>query len=441
MAGNDIIGMSALELAATIKDGRASSVEVVSAHLDQIDKVNPALNAVVQISREALAEAAEADRILASGGDVGPLHGVPFTVKDWIETKGLICAAGIEERKDFKPKRDATVVVRMRAAGAILLGKTKTGSTADLYPAPKNPHNLAHSPGSSSSGEVAIIASQGSPIGLGSDSGGSLRWPAHCCGVTTLKPTSGLVPGTGHVPPTIALSDPRTAIGPFARSVADLAAVLKVIAGEDGKDASTLPVPLQDMAGVVPTSLRVACFMEFEGARPDAATLNAVREATRALHEAGASVIDVTPPRIEEALKITQAYWARPESGSARNWAPWGKSTLSADEVEQSLFEWDRLRRAFTGFMADFDLIICPTGETAAPLRTEPIAQDYIYTLPFSLTGYPVAVVRMGTSDEGLPIGVQVVAKPFRDHIALAGAGLLERHTGQWAPPAIAASQ
>lgn len=441
IAGNDLIGISALELAATIKGGRASSVEVVSAHLDQVSRVNPTLKAVVQISARALEDAAIADQVLASGADIGPLHGVPFTVKDWIETKDLICAAGMDDRRDRLPKRDATVVARMRAAGAILLGKTKPGSTEDIYPAPNNPHNLAHTPGSSSSGEAAIIAALGSPLGLGSDSGGSLRWPAHCCGVAALKPTSGLVPNTGHIPPIVALSDPRTVIGPFARTVADLETTLKVISGEDGKDASTLPVALGSMDDISISSLRIACFTSFEGASPDAATVSALEDARHAVEACGATVIEAIPPRIDEALGITQAYWSRPESGSLKTWAPWGQSTLSADAIERSLFEWDRLRRAFTEFMADFDLVICPTGETAAPTRSEALAQDYIYTLPFSLTGQPVAVVRMGTSPGGLPIGIQIAAKPFRDPIALAGARVLERRAGPWAAPKIAAAE
>lgn len=441
MDANDLTTLSALDLANIIRSGGASALEVVTAHMDRIDGVNPHIHAVVQISEVAREEARRADEAMARGGAIGPLHGVPFTVKDWIETKGLVCDAGHEARRDFVPREDATVVARMRAAGAILLGKTKTGSTADLHPAPQNPFNSAHTPGASSSGEVAIIASGGSPLGLGSDSGGSLRWPAHCCGVATLKPTSGLVPGTGHVPPTIALSDPRTVIGPFARSVDDLTTVLKVIAGEDGRDASTLPVPLGDPGSVSPGSLRVGWFTEFEGAVPDDATLDATEEAVKAFEATGASLTRTVPPRIDEAMRITKAYWARPESNSANRWAPWGKSTLSADEVERSLFEWDRLRRAFTQFMSDFDLVICPTAATPAPARTEALAEDYVYTLPFSLTGQPVAVVRMGTSGNGLPIGVQVAARPFRDHFALAGASLLERHAGAFPPPPIETEQ
>src|SRR5262249_54202355 len=156
----------------------------------------------------------------------------------------------------YVPKHDATVVARLRAAGAILLGKTKPGSTADVYPAPHNPYDLTRTPGGSSSGEAALIAACGSPLGLGSDSGGSIRWPAHCCGVAGLKPTNGLVPSTGHVPPISALADPRTTIVPIARAVEDLVLTLPLIAGVDWRDASVAPMPLGDASAVDVRSLR-----------------------------------------------------------------------------------------------------------------------------------------------------------------------------------------
>jgi amidase len=377
------LDLSATALAAAIRDGTITSFEVVSAHLRWIERVNPHICAMVELSRTALDEAKRADDILDRGKAVGRLHGVPFTVKDGIETKGLVCAAAHEQRRTYVPDRDATVVARMRAAGAILLRKTKPGSTADVHPAPKNPFNPAHTPGASSSGEAAIVAARGSPLGIGSDSGSSLRWPAHCCGVAALKPTNGLVPLTGHFPPIIAQSDPRTVIGPMARTVA------------------------------------------------------AVADAVEALRAHGANVTEDRPARIEEALAITRAYWARPESMSEQTWRPWGKSTLSADDVERSLFEWHRLRAAFTRFMQAYDLMVCPV---AAPGRNESAAEDYVFTLPFSLTGYPCAVVRAGTSGDGLPIGVQIAAKPFRDHVALAAASLVESLTGRWPAPSFTES-
>jgi amidase len=431
----DPIDLSATELASAIRARTLSSVEVVTAHLRQIERVNPHIHAVVALSETALDDAQRADAALAGSDVVGPLHGVPFTVKDWIETKGLVCAAGYQERASYVPAADATVVARMRAAGAILLGKTKPGSGADLHPAPKNPFDADHTPGASSSGEAAIIAARGSPLGIGSDSGGSLRWPAHCCGVATLKPTSGVVPLTGHFPPIIALTDPRTVIGPLARTVADLAVTLPIIAGEDGNDPSVVPVALGDVSGVEPRAFRVAWFTAFDGARPDAPTVAAVEDAVGALRERGATLTAATPPRIDESLAITKAYWARPESMSERSWKPWGQSTLSADEIERSLFEWHRLRQALARFMRSYDVIVCPVAPTAAPRRNKAEAEDYVYTLPFSLTGYPVVVVRMGTSEDGLPIGVQVVAKPFREHVALAAAAVLEAFSGRWPAP------
>ena len=426
---------SASMLARAIRAKQVSSVEVVTAHLRRIEVVNPRLNAVVQQSETALDEARAADDSLTRGEEVGPLHGVPFTVKDWIETTGVICAAGWDERRTHVPKRDATAVARMRAAGGILLGKTKPGSRADVYPAPHNPYDLARTPGGSSSGEAAIVAACGSPLGLGSDSGGSIRSPAHCCGVAGLKPTNGLVPNTGHVPSISALADPRTVIGPLARSVDDLALTLRIIAGVDGYDASVVPMPLGDLASVDIATLRVAHFSEFDGAAASAEVTVTVAAAVDVLARAGASTRAAVPPRIEESLGITRAYWARPESMSWKTWQPDKASTLSADDVERSLFEWDRLRRAFLGFMKNVDVIVCPVAPSVAPADYR--AENYIYTLPFSLTGYPCVVVRAGASNEGMPIGVQIVARPWCDHVALACARIIEQELGGWQPCAI----
>ncbi|MGA9343452.1 MAG: amidase [Rhodanobacteraceae bacterium] len=432
---------SALALAGAIRTKEISVVEAVEAYLARIATVNPRLNAIVQQSDTVLAEARAADDALARNAKVGPLHGVPFTVKDWIETVGLICAAGHEARRTYVPKRDATVVSRMRAAGAILLGKTKPGATADVYPAPRNPYDLARTTGGSSSGEAALIAACGSPLGLGSDSGGSIRWPAHCCGVAGLKPTNGRVPNTGHVPPIAALADPRTVIGPLARSVDDLALTLPVIAGMDWHDASVVPMHLSDPASVDMRSLAIAHFTEFPGANAAADVTATVAAVVEVLAQAGASTCAATPPRIDESLGITRAYWSRPESISLKTWRPDKASRLSADDIERSLFEWDRLRRAFLEFMADVDVIVCPVAGSAAPAAGDYTEADYLYTLPFSLTGYPCVVVRAGTSRDGLPIGVQIVARPWCDHVALACGRIVERALGGWRPAPIEMQQ
>jgi amidase len=221
-------------------------------------------------------------------------------------------------------------------------------------------------------------------------------------------------------------------IGPIARSVDDLALALSLIAGDDGHDASVVPMPLGTMASVDLGALRVAHFVAFDGAQPSAEVVAAVGTAVVALQERGARTVAACPPRIEEALAISRAYWARTESASLQQWCPSRSSTFGADDVARSTFEWDRLRRCFLQFMQPFDLIVCPAAADAAPARAQALDTDFIYTLPFSLTGYPCVVVRAGTSAEGLPIGVQIVARPWQDHVALAAARLIEQTLGGW---------
>jgi amidase len=424
-----VLALTAVQLAAAIANREISSREAVGAHLARIEAVNPELRAVVQLRREegALRDAAAADEALARGDASGPLHGVPFTVKDWIETNDLPCAANVEERRDYLPRHDATVVARLRAAGAILVGKTKPGLDDAVYPRARNPIDHSRSAGGSSGGEAAIVAAHGSPFGLGSDSGGSLRWPAHCCGVATIRPTAGRVPNTGHFPRINPTADPRTVIGPITRSVKDLEIVLRIISGPDGIDTAVHPVPLQAVATVDPASLRVAAFTNFPGAVPSAATVRAVEATAAALAAAGARVVRATPPRLEESLPLTQAYWRRPESSSWSEWIPGFRSTLSADDVERSLFEWDRFRRSMLAFMRDVDVIVCPVAVDAAPPFDAAVpVETWLYMLPFSLTGYPVVTLPAGRSDEGLPVGVQVAARPWEDHVALAAAAVVE---------------
>jgi amidase len=325
----------------------------------------------------------------------------------------------------------------MRRAGGIMLGKTVDLRDTKVYGNVYNPHDVARTPGGSSSGEAAIIAAGGSPVGLGSDSGGSIRYPAHCCGVAGLKPTTGRVPLTGHFPRIGALSDPRTTIGPLARSVEDLALALEIIAGPDGVDPSVAPVPLDDWRNVEARGLRIATFTSFEGASCDEATERAVGDAARALESAGAVVEDAVPPRIEESLSITRRYWARPSSSTWNQWQTGGRtSTLSADEVERSIFEWERLQRAFAGFMQQYDAIVCPASPTAAISHADDNTDEvFVYMVPFSLTGQPAVVVRAGTSNDGLPIGVQIIARKWRDDVALALAGVVEEALGGWPEP------
>ncbi|HAJ35472.1 MAG TPA: amidase [Chloroflexi bacterium] len=428
----DLIFLSAAQLATLIRQRAVSAEEVMLAHLARIDDVNPRLNAIVQSSpAQALARARAADASAARGEWWGPLHGVPFTVKDWIETHDLVCTAGYASRQGYVPSADATVVARLRQAGAILLGKTNAVSGNEVYGLTNNPYNLAYSPAGSSSGEAAIIAAGGSPIGLGSDSGGSIRQPAHNCGIAGLKPTTGRVPLTGHYPRINVMNDPRTVIGPLARYVEDLALVLPIIQGIDWQDASVIPMPLAEWRLVRLAGLRVAFYTDYQEITPPAEVVHTVHKAVQALADAGMSVSERTPPLVEHTYQITRDYWNRPEPESWEVWDAGETTTLSSLEVEQHLFLWDRLRRALIAFMADYDVILTPAAQ--APARPHDADPGHIaYTLTYSLVGYPAVVVRCGTAPDGMPIGVQVVARPWRDDVALAVAAWLEQACGGW---------
>jgi amidase len=428
-----LLTLGAVQLARLIRDREVSSREVVETHLQRIDQVNGHLNAVIQLDVEsALRSAVDADDVLSRGGKPGPFHGVPFTVKDWIEASGLICAAGMQECRTFIPQRDATVVARMKSAGAILLGKTNVVSGQPVYPRPNNPHDLNRTPGSSSSGEAAIVAAGGSPLGLASDSGGSIRVPAHFCGVVGYRPSTGLVPLTGHYPRIGPLSDPRTSIGPITRRVEDLYAILRTICGPDGIDPSVVPVPVTDTGTVDLAALRVAWFTAIEGAYPTSRTVAAVESAARALRDRGACVQESRPPDIDRSLGITQSYWARVRSISWKGWTPGEKSKLSGDETERSIFEWERFQRAILAFMRDFDVVITPAAAGPAFSHREMVGDDYVYALPWSLTGQPAIVLPCSIDSENMPIGVQVVSRRWRDDVAIGVAKVLEESFGGW---------
>jgi amidase len=425
----DIIGAPAGWMARAIRTKKVSSLEVVRAHLEHIHTVNPRLNAVVFATGEsALKQARAADRKNKGKAVLGPLHGVPFTAKDIFDTEGLPTTAGLRMLRSNIPDRDATVVARMRGAGAILIGKTlcppggvDSDSWNSLHGGTRNPYDIARSPGASSSGEAAIIAAGGSPAGLGSDSGGSIRMPAHYCGIAALKPTTGLVPSTGAYALPGGLSDPRSQVGPMARFVSDLALMLPVLVGPDGIDSGVVPVPLAKRTPKL-RGLKVAWYADDGIARPTPAIAAVVRSASRALADAGCVVTEARPPALHEAHQVTLGYW--------------GDKRMSHDRLFR---RWDAFRTEMLGFMSGFDLILSPVAPDIAPLyRSKVVAPNmYSYTSPYSLSGNPCVVVRAGTSHEGLPIGVQVVGRNWQDDVALRAAYAIERALGGWRPASV----
>ena len=457
---DDLCFASASWLAAAIRRGDVSSVEVVDACRQRIEQVNPRLNAVVRLTDDAPDRARQADAERAKGIIRGPLHGVPFTIKDSLDTAGVVTTAGTVGWRDRVPARDATVVARLKAAGGILLGKTNTPEFTwsdetdnDVFGRTSNPYDLDRTPGGSSGGPAAIVAAGGSPFDIGSDTGDSIRQPAHVCGIAGLKPTSGRVPRTGHWPGYEGLFESFTQLGPMARRVEDLELLLPIIAGPDGEDPHVAPAPLGDPNAIAIGGLRVVTFTDNGMRTPTSETIAAVEAGARALAAGGAVVRQEVPPLLDEAweawdglIKADGFAWLRrlinaagtPGWGSyaTRDWISPGEP-LPGDELTALIERADAIRAQLLRWVQDVDLIVCPVmpqpairhGESSAPWFGD------TYSDVHNLTGWPAVVVRGGTSAEGLPIGVQLVAPPWREDVALAGARLVEAASGGWQPP------
>lgn len=454
----DLIFSSATEIARRIREREVSSAEVVEAHLRRIARVNPALNAVVTLAEDAREQARKADAALAAGKLRGPLHGVPMTIKDSFDSAGVRSTWGTVGRRDFVPDTDATVVARMKAAGAVLLGKTNTSeftlsffTNNRIFGPTYNPYDTERMSGGSSGGAAAIVAAGGSPIDLGTDTGGSVRLPAHFCGIAGIRPTSGRVPRTGHAVPFGGLADLLTQVGPLARRVEDLALALSVISGPDGVDPYVIPMPLGDYRQVELSGLRVAYFTDNGVAAPTPETVACVERVAGALAGTGCRVEESRPPGMEQSfgllrgllgatgragLKLALERAGTPLSETGLSFVH-SAQALDPLELELLLERVDRFRSQALAWFQPYDLLIAPVNAgPALPVGEieEKIAR-FTYTMTHNLTGWPSAVARVGASPEGLPIGVQLTAHPWREDIALAGAAHAESVFGGWQRP------
>lgn len=431
--------LSAVQQARLISGGDVSSEEVVRAHLDQIGRVNPVLNAAIEILREsALAAARDVDLKRARGERLRPLEGVPFSVKDSIEVEGTICSAGtLGFRNSPRSKRDATLVARLRSAGAIPIARTNVPdllfafeSDNLLFGRTNNPYDPTRTSGGSSGGEAALIAACGSTFGLGSDAAGSVRVPAHFCGIASLKPTSGRLSRTGHVPPAGGWLEMLWQIGPMARWVEDLDAVMRAVCGPDSEERTVVPMPYRDPAQVRTSDLRILRYEDIRDPR-----LSHHRAYELEMKILGADGGDglrgfLSGIGSTETHALLEGWLSKLEqhrtdaNGFARYWQ-----------------ELDEFRNGMFALLRDYDAIISPVCEhTALPHGTsirDDIFPGFGYTMIHNLTGWPAAVVRNGTSPEGLPVGVQIAAAPWREDIVLALARSIEGQSGGWQPPAL----
>ena len=456
--GAEIYYADAVEIAALIREKKLSPVEVLEAHLERIDRINEGLNAVVCLEDRALERARRAEEALGRGESWGPLHGVPFTVKDCFDTEGLRTTRGSLLFEDYVPDRDAVVVRRLKEAGGILVGHTnmpefafwwETGNR--VYGRTVNPWNEERTCGGSTGGEAAALAAGLTPLGMGSDVGGSIRQPAHYCGIVGLKATHGRIPTSGHWPEVMLRF---MHVGPMARSVRDVALALQVLAGPDGSDPYAVPVPIPDLEQLdreLP-ALRVGFCGEGPFAPVDLAVQQAVAEAAVAFEEIGCVVEEVDLKAWEEwpAQEISMSFFSGEGSAYLERFYKGREDELtwylqrrlslpspSMLDFVESIENTENLRRDLTRYFADHELLLCPTSPVPAHRHEAPELvingvrvqgrNSLRATVPFDLTGSPAVTVPFSYSNDGLPIGVQLVAPHFGEGILLHAAAVLER--------------
>jgi len=465
----DPLFVSATKMAELIRSKKLSSVEAVKMCYKRIDEVNPKINAVVAFCRErALAEAQAADDALARGAIKGPLHGVPMTIKDSFDSEGVVSTGGTLGRKTFVPGQDATVLARVRAAGAILLGKTNTpeftlgggarGTYNLVYGQTYNPYNTLYNPSGSSGGAGAIVASGGSYFDIGSDYGGSIRGPAFASGIAGIKPTLGRTPRTGHIVGYGGAFDSFQETGPLARRVEDLYLILSIIGGPDWDDARMAPVPLADPAAADLKSLRVA-FYTTNGQTDPAPEIQAVvKQTVGYFAELGVQAVDDRPPKMKELGEIRNKFSSADGGDHIRRLLAKHGTTqaspglrldgelLPSPDFTRLCEEMDAVHSEQLAWFEKYDLIICP----ASGRLTEKIPAEFVrppgaggggggasYTSEYNTVGWPGGVVRVGTAPDGLPIGVQIVAQPWRDDLVIAALAYVESKSGGWKKPMI----
>jgi Asp-tRNA(Asn)/Glu-tRNA(Gln) amidotransferase A subunit family amidase len=448
---------------------KLSPVEIITAHLDRIKNLQPKLNAFVHLDAEsALARARNAEASLSRGEELKPLSAIPLTVKSCIDVAGWPCPAGSLLRKDYVPTADATLVARLEAAGAILLGNTNTPEYLMAYETDNlvtgktsNPWNLAYSAGGSSGGEAAAIASGCSMGGVGSDGGGSIRTPAHFCGICGLKPTPGRIPATGHFPPGAGAFGWIGVVGPMARTVADLRALFQVIAGPDPGDALSAPVSLRQISAQELRGLRIGILENPELGRATPETLSAIRRAAQHLCDLNYRVEPLTLKKLDCALELWWFFFGPVIADLIRHSAKGQESLLSPmlrDYLAIAAAEPQATLESFMKACAERDLL---RADLLRQLRDVPILLSPVSTAPafphgagnyragdpynyrntmrfcqwLNLAGFPGLSLPFGHSPEGLPINVQLIGRPYGEELLLAVAETLEQARGPWTHP------
>ncbi len=449
-----------------------SPVEIIDAHLKRIESSEPRLNAFVHLDpHEAHIQASIAQSSILRGDPLGPLHGVPLTIKSCIDVAGWPAPAGSAIRLGYIPQRDAPLVTRLKAAGAILLGNTNTPEFLMAYETnnllkgrTSNPWNVAYSCGGSSGGEAAAIASGCSAGGVGSDGGGSIRVPAHFCGICGLKPTPGRIPATGHFPAGAGAFSWIGVVGPMARTITDVRLLFEVMAGPDPGDALSSPVPLHTRIKIDLHVLRIGILESPVLGTATPETHAAVQHAAKLLADQG---FTLEPFRLDGLDRALELWWfffgpvighllskavAAKENQISPMLREYLSHAISAEPITLDSFieacaERDLLRAKILRQMQEVPILLSPVSSGPAFLHGEGNyrpATGYRDTMRYSqwlnLTGFPGASVPLGLSSEGLPIGVQIIGRPFEDELVLSVAEALEAARGKWQPPSLEVS-
>jgi Asp-tRNA(Asn)/Glu-tRNA(Gln) amidotransferase A subunit family amidase len=469
---SDLTFLSAVSMAQQIRQKKLSPVELVEAHLTRIQELNPKLNAFVHVAAEGVRRQAQvAETAAGSGEELGVLHGVPLSIKSSIEVAGLRWEAGTKLRAGIVGQRDAPLVARLRQAGAVILGVTNAPELLMawetdnlLYGQTNNPWDLTRTPGGSSGGEAAAIAAGMSAGGVGSDGGGSIREPAHFSGICGLKPTPGRIPATGHFPGSVGPFALLGVVGPMARNMDDLRVLFEVMQGPDDGDPSAAPVPLHWPADDDLKRFRIGYFEE-DGRTPvTPETRAAVRTAAEALRCAGFQVEPFRPEGLELARKL---WWNLFGIAGGMVLGPMTRDreddlspmlkefsrgvAAQPSHTGQSLLDtWiqrDELRIKMFAQMRDYPVLLCPVASIPAfrhgerswqvERKTVRYLDAWSYTEWFNLLGTPAVTVPVGKSPEGLPIGVQLIARPWQEEVVISVAAALEHQCGGYAHPNI----
>ncbi|MDT4952188.1 MAG: amidase [Acidobacteriota bacterium] len=463
---DELVKLSAIKLAALMRARRVSPVEVVEAHLRRIERLNPQLNAIVTLNPDALEQAREAEAAMMRGEEVGLLHGVPLTIKDTIETKGLKTTSGSMLRAQHIPDEDAPAVARLKDAGAILLGKTNVPEMAipyecdnPIFGRTNNPHDLSLTAGGSSGGEAAAISACLSSAGLGSDLSGSIRVPAHFCGIVGLKPTPGRVSSAGHFPPASGLLSEGAVIGPMARRIEDLSLLLNVLTESS---VATFVSAQEERASERMRGWRVASYIDESHAPVKDETRDAIDAALQALNEAGLLIVEEKPPGLERAMELWNALFSRVSASQLREVYAGHEEQAGAivravlasaehspllppDEFARVWAERNALRAALVTWMQTTPLIIAPVGAVSAfehgARRVEvegnmmSVFRAFSYSRAFNVLGLPALSLPAGCTHDCLPIGVQIIGRPFQEEAVLAAASIIEESLGGWVEP------